>query len=372
MRPQSFLFVSLLLLALPINSSFAFLIENPEPFDPSGYSAKTSKNAAVNKLYQEGVDHLSRKDYTKAQRSFEKSLEKDSRYVNAILGLSEVYFRKKQINQAGAILNEALTRIKDDDSLYLAWGRYLYTQKKFDKAEAAFKQAAALNPGSEKPFLDLGDLYLNALEKTSEAINMYRKVLAINPDNAGAHYALGIALSNLNQEPQEVIEHFTKSSQLEPKNPLPLEALSNAYGKQKNFPKALETLDKLLAAYPDLPRALILKGDIYLTSNETEKALEVFTKAAQKDPKFALAWTKIGMTHQMRQEWDQSVIAYRKSLDINPKQPLVLNNLAWSIFEKKGDLNEALRAAVKANELSPNVPEFLDTLAQIKNALAKP
>jgi predicted Zn-dependent protease len=58
--------------------------------------------------------------------------------------------------------------------------------------------------------------------------------------------------------------------------------------------------------------------------------------------------------------------AYRRSLSMNPNQPGPLNNLAYLILLRGGDLNEAKNLVGQAIALEPQAPEFYDTLARIQ------
>lgn len=55
--------------------------------------------------------------------------------------------------------------------------------------------------------------------------------------------------------------------------------------------------------------------------------------------------------------------AYLSVLGIQPNDPIVLNNLAWILghLKKPG----AIAYAEKANQISPNQPAFMDTLAML-------
>ena len=217
----------------------------------------------------------------------------------------------------------------------------------------------------------MGDLYLNALNKKSEAIKIYRDVIALNPNHAGAHYALGMALYD-GQEPAEVVAQLQEANRLEPNNPLPLNALAQVYIKQNDSQKALDVLAKIIKMYPKFTRAYIQQGDVYLNLNQMDKALENYIKASDIDPGFIPVYTKIGMAYQVRKDWEQAEIFYKKAIVMDPNQPFAQNNLAWVLLERKGDLGEALAAAQKAVDLAPGVPEFLDTLARVKEAQGQP
>jgi len=57
---------------------------------------------------------------------------------------------------------------------------------------------------------------------------------------------------------------------------------------------------------------------------------------------------------------------YRRGLQITPRQPEAMNNLAYLILQTGGDLAEAKKLASEAVNLSPTTASFLDTLARIQ------
>lgn len=52
---------------------------------------------------------------------------------------------------------------------------------------------------------------------------------------------------------------------------------------------------------------------------------------------------------------------YQSALGLQPNNALILNNLAWASGQIKAP--KALEYAEKANQLAPNQPAFMDTLA---------
>jgi tetratricopeptide (TPR) repeat protein len=56
---------------------------------------------------------------------------------------------------------------------------------------------------------------------------------------------------------------------------------------------------------------------------------------------------------------------YRKALSLDPDQPEAINNLAYVLLESGGDLEEALRLAVRANAHGPDNAGYVDTLGAI-------
>ena len=59
--------------------------------------------------------------------------------------------------------------------------------------------------------------------------------------------------------------------------------------------------------------------------------------------------------------FSQAATYYQSALALQPNNALILNNLAWAAGQMKSP--KALEYAEKANELAPNQPAIMDTLA---------
>ena len=64
-----------------------------------------------------------------------------------------------------------------------------------------------------------------------------------------------------------------------------------------------------------------------------------------------------------QKNYSQGVTYYQSALGLQPNNALILNNLAWASGQMKSP--KALEYAEKANQLAPNQPAFMDTLATL-------
>ena len=62
---------------------------------------------------------------------------------------------------------------------------------------------------------------------------------------------------------------------------------------------------------------------------------------------------------------DKAVEMLRRDLADSPEEANAYNQVAWLMGNTRGDLDEALRLAKKATELSPDNGAYLDTLAHV-------
>jgi Flp pilus assembly protein TadD len=107
-------------------------------------------------------------------------------------------------------------------------------------------------------------------------------------------------------------------------------------------------------------------GSIYESQGKTDFAREQYRLATRQNKKHAKAWMLYGDLSFRAGDAAEAERAYRKALDLDPKNGDLYNNLAWVGAQQGGDLQKARELVRKALELKPaNRPYYLDTLGVI-------
>jgi putative PEP-CTERM system TPR-repeat lipoprotein len=165
--------------------------------------------------------------------------------------------------------------------------------------------------------------------------------------------------------------------------------------KSTGIEAALATADRLVAQDRDFPDLRALKGDLYLSANRANDAVDAYEKEQQANPSTMLVMRLAGA--QMRAgrvdtasalltEWvgkhnddlpamqqlseillatehyDDAIMFLERLLKKKPYDAIALNNLAW-LYQQKGDAR-ALDTARRAYVLAPNA-QTADTLGWI-------
>ena len=99
-----------------------------------------------------------------------------------------------------------------------------------------------------------------------------------------------------------------------------------------------------------------------MPSDEYEDSTEQFANTWIKDHPKDLAFVVYqGDNALARKDYANAEAAYRQVVELQPNHVTSLNNIAWLMV--KANKPGALPFAVKANELQPNQPALMDTLA---------
>jgi len=197
---------------------------------------------------------------------------------------------------------------------------------------------------------------------------------------------------NSDQSKQYVMDAL----QIAPNDPVSLHILVNAELIADNLNQAKKISKQVEEQASNPYISLLIKGDIENHEGKTEEAILHYLDAwnmrpndslaktiwsnlsdqtSITRPQFLIAWeqklpqsfeaaTLKGIYYQQKGQPAKAVTSYKKSLELNPNQPVTLNNLAWIYFEK-GDMANATKHSEQAYNLAPENPAVIDTYAWV-------
>lgn len=147
-------------------------------------------------------------------------------------------------------------------------------------------------------------------------------------------------------------------------------ALGNAAVGAGNFDLALASFQKVLDnVEPDSREA----GDLHLRIGETyrrkgdgEAAIAWLTRASELLPDQAVVRGTLALVLDACGEKEEAERAYRATLELDPDNAIAMNNLAFLLAERGGDLDQALGLARRAGELMPLDADVIDTAGWVQ------
>jgi tetratricopeptide (TPR) repeat protein len=136
-----------------------------------------------------------------------------------------------------------------------------------------------------------------------------------------------------------------------------------------NSDAAVEALEQLAEAYPDLPNIHVTLGDDYRRLERYDQATGAYDRAVAiyGDPQpshWVLYYTR-GISHERMDRWDLAEADFRTALALQPDQPQVLNYLGYSFVEQQINLDEALGMIERAVAARPNDGYITDSLGWV-------
>lgn len=125
-----------------------------------------------------------------------------------------------------------------------------------------------------------------------------------------------------------------------------------AFYNQKEFSKAIQTYQKVIALNPTFVEAYNNLGIIYQTIGDVDKAFGAFQKATEINPSYQKGYNNLGILLLVEGRCQEALQAFNKALDINPNNIESHINLGI-LFKKKGQWDEAIDSYKKALEIDP-------------------
>jgi tetratricopeptide (TPR) repeat protein len=128
---------------------------------------------------------------------------------------------------------------------------------------------------------------------------------------------------------------------------------------------ALEQYQKLAQMAPDNAQYFVVLADLFREKSDYGNEVAALEKASKLAPENAVVAGRLALAEDLSGNKRQAAAEYKRSLDLAPTDPALLNNRAYFIAEDGGNLDEALEYSQAAVRKVPGNPDLLDTLAWV-------
>lgn len=132
---------------------------------------------------------------------------------------------------------------------------------------------------------------------------------------------------------------------------------------------AIAVLSDLIREFPRDRFLYVARGDLARRDEHHARAIEDYDMAEglfglEDTPSWRLYYVR-GICHEQLDHWEAAEADFRRALEINPEQPLVLNYLGYSLVEKRMKIDEARAMIEQAVALRPDDGFITDSLAWV-------
>jgi tetratricopeptide (TPR) repeat protein len=252
----------------------------------------------------------------------------------------------------------------------------------FSQAIAEFRKATELQPQSAEAFVRLGQAYLENHDY-SGAVSPLRQALKLSPDLRPAHQLLGYALLASGYAGQAV-SHLEKSQDESALGIAQLETgdlahavtnLQAALAKHPNDPDLLyyfgrasgllskQSIDNLLAAYPDSARAHQAMAENYYVLRQLPQAEREFLEAIKLRPDTPKVHLELGLVYASSAQWSKAEEAFRAETKLQPGNAEAAYRLGNALLQQ-GKVKEARGELTRSDGLQPEMPETVYSLGK--------
>ncbi|MCJ7716882.1 MAG: hypothetical protein MUO54_10250 [Anaerolineales bacterium] len=248
-------------------------------------------------LYQKGreaqliyqSDYINREARATAEALYRQSLQYDSTFAQAYLGLASICFSK--LTWANdSVLNSGIL----DSALF-----YANTALSFDDQLAdayTFK-----------------GYYYRLLSETNQALKEWEKAISINPNSAGPYQGMGWHYFS-EDDYVKSIESFVKASSLNrgPELPAILKDLGFALTSIGFFSNSKQQYQEALNLDGDTSSYYMRLSYVEFCAGNYAKAIEASQKAISKDSKDPTLWNHLGISYLHLGQYEESLYYFRK------------------------------------------------------------
>lgn len=132
----------------------------------------------------------------------------------------------------------------------------------------------------------------------------------------------------------------------------------------RRFRAMSQTAFKQAGVHPDTIR-WVVRSEARLARQDQAGACQALEQAIARDDRLTSPQLLLASLYEVAQEYDKAIERYRRLVEIQPENAVVLNNLAYALAVRKNNVQEALPLAEKAHELAKNNANVSDTLGWI-------
>ena len=116
---------------------------------------------------------------------------------------------------------------------------------------------------------------------------------------------------------------------------------------------------------------LLLRAEARTGRGDHAGAQQALEEATAVDPQLRAAHLALATAYEQQRDFDKAIASYRRWLEVQPDDPVALNNLAYALAVRKSLPAEAMTYAERAFTLSKEDPTMADTLAWIRHLVGR-
>ncbi len=253
---------------------------------------------------------------------------------------------------------EATAALPNNLEIMDALGRTQLAAENAEQAVSTYTKLAALQPTSPNYQVRLAEALL-ANKDADGARRALRKALEIKPDLLVAKRAL-VSMALTEKRPQEAMAIVREMQKANPKDPLVYAIEGDVESSRKNWDAAVAAYRTAFGMNKNTDGAVRLHAALRAAGKgvEAERLAADWMKDKPKDPAFRYYLGDAALTQN---EFGVAEGHYRAVVEMQPRNALALNNVAW-LMVKQGKPG-AVAVAEQANEIMPGRSPLMDTLA---------
>ena len=316
---------------------------------------RPTDNEAAYDLYLRGRQAYRGRDSIKGTQTamdfYQQAIQQDPRFALAYTGLADaslyMYSEKKDSIWADKALSAAqrAEQLKDDlPEVHFSLGSVYLATGKTQQAVVEMKRGLQLAPNSDQGYLRLGNVYLDSGQK-DEAIASFKKAIEVNPYYWVIHRDLGRAYYSIGEN-EKALDEFQQVTQLQPENAEGWSNVATADIRLGKLPDSIPAYQKSIQLAPTYLAYMNL-GYVYTELRQYPQAIEQLEKSVELGPNqedargmLADAYRLSGQKAKADDAYDKAIALAFHDLQVNAQDADTMGDLAL-YYAKRGDSQHA-------------------------------
>lgn len=274
------------------------------------------------------------------------------------LALVDTLLSRHQVKAALSAAQEAVAALPDNLQAQDALGRAQLAGGDVQQALTTFRKIVSAQPALLEPHLRLAEAFIIKQDHTSAA-QSFRRALEISPNYLPAQQGL-VRVAMLAKQPGEALRIARALQKERPGEPAGYLMEVEIHMAQRAWDPAIAALRSAFDRNrtTDMAKRVHALYSVAGREADAQQFAASWTKSQPRDADFVyhLATMALGNKDHAAAE-----ALYRQVLTIDPNNAGAVNNIAWLML--KSGQSGALPLAERANQLLPDQPAILDTLA---------
>lgn len=200
-------------------------------------------------------------------------------------------------------------------------------------------------------------------EYFAAAVDEYKSALALRPDMARALQGLAYSSLQLGQK-EQLINYLNEFLQKNPTQLAAYSVLSNIYMQDKEWAKAVATIEQGIAKEPKWQGGYSALAAIYFAQNKNELAISAYQQGLDNNKNSNFLTLQMASAYERINEFDKAKALYEEVLARDASVEPAINNLASLLteqFSSEENINKAMILAERFKTATE--PYYLDTYA---------
>jgi Predicted N-acetylglucosaminyl transferase len=297
--------------------------------------ALAKKDPGNKELWQQlALCYEQTKDLARLAEADKRIISLDARNINSRTRLARYSLAQNDTKTAYDLYKE-LTALEPGDAEAFKCLYDISLQKgNKDEAIAYLKRYVALKPGVAEAHRNLGELLYDK-KQFDGALEAYRAAVRLDPELKGVYKHFAEILLTKGGEQVEVMSVLNGAISTGEADAGIYAALGTHYHKSGNYPKAIDMFQKSLQMDPKNTAILTTLAECQAKNGNAKEAIVTYEQAVSMNPAAVQEYKALADLYQQQNNQSQAIAMYKKYLEKKPSDMRAARTVADYVFGQK-------------------------------------